>query len=177
MAVVTLQPAADADVPAIVSLMNQAYRGARSQAGWNTEAGYITGDRTSQTLLREDIAAKPAAKLLTWRRASGGIQGCVWLEPLEGDTWYLGSLTIESGAQNAGLGHQLLTASEDWVRARGGTQVRMTVVNIREGLIAWYARRGYHPTGETEPFPYDDARFGVPTRDDLHFVVLRKMLL
>ena len=50
----------------------------------------------------------------------------------------------------------------------------MTVVNVRVSLIAWYQRRGYALTGETEPFPYGDDRFGRPLRDDLHFVVLTK---
>ena len=52
----------------------------------------------------------------------------------------------------------------------------MTVVNVRDVLIAWYLRRGYHETGETEPFPYGDDRFGIPQRDDLCFVVLEKDL-
>ncbi len=52
----------------------------------------------------------------------------------------------------------------------------MTVVNVREVLIAWYLRRGYHKTGETNPFPYGDDRFGKPLRDDLNFVVLEKNL-
>lgn len=52
----------------------------------------------------------------------------------------------------------------------------MTVVNVRDTLIAWYIRRGYFLTGETEPFPYDDNRFGTPLRDDLAFVVLEKVL-
>jgi hypothetical protein len=53
----------------------------------------------------------------------------------------------------------------------------MTVVHLRETLIGWYERRGYRRTGETEPFPYKDQRFGRPLRDDLHFVVLMKNLL
>jgi hypothetical protein len=47
---------------------------------------------------------------------------------------------------------------------------------VRDDLLAWYARRGYAPTSETEPFPYGDNRFGIPKLDDLHFVVLRKRL-
>jgi hypothetical protein len=43
-------------------------------------------------------------------------------------------------------------------------------------LIAWYVRRGYRLTGETEPFPYGDNRFGTPLRDDLSFVVLQRDL-
>jgi hypothetical protein len=52
----------------------------------------------------------------------------------------------------------------------------MTVVNVRVTLIGWYFRRGYHLTGETEPFPYGDNRFDTPLRDDLVFVVLEKAL-
>lgn len=50
----------------------------------------------------------------------------------------------------------------------------MTVVNVRDTLIAWYVRRGYRLTGEREPFPYGDNRFGTPLRQDLHFEVLEK---
>jgi hypothetical protein len=50
----------------------------------------------------------------------------------------------------------------------------MTVVNVRDTLIGWYMRRGYALTGETEPFPYGENRFGTPKPNDLHFVVLRK---
>jgi hypothetical protein len=50
----------------------------------------------------------------------------------------------------------------------------MTVVNVRASLIAWYQRRGYRLTGEAQPFPYGDERYGRLLRDDLHFVVLEK---
>jgi hypothetical protein len=54
--------------------------------------------------------------------------------------------------------------------------MRMRVINVRDTLIAWYERRGYALTGETEPFPYGDDRFGRPLRDDLCFVVLERGL-
>ena len=104
------------------------------------------------------------------------MRGCVWLEPLGNGVWYLGSLAVDPAQQNDGLGRTMLSAAEDWARERGAGQIRMTVVNVRDALIAWYVRRGYHETVETEPFPYDDDRFGVPLRDDLHFVVLEKHL-
>jgi hypothetical protein len=47
----------------------------------------------------------------------------------------------------------------------------MTVVHLRETLIAWYQRRGYRLTGETLPFPSGDT-----LRTDLRFVVLEKSL-
>ena len=63
-------------------------------------------------------------------------------------------------------------AAEDWVRERSGREIRMTVVNIRDTLIAGYLRCGYVLTSETEPFPYGDNRFGIAKRDDMHVVVL-----
>jgi ribosomal protein S18 acetylase RimI-like enzyme len=169
-----LQPAAEADLPAIVGLMNRAYRGLGAEPGWSNETGYIDGDRTNEALLRQDLAANPGARFLLWRGASGALQGCVWLEPMGQGVWYLGSLTVEPATQNAGLGRTLLAAAEDWVRAQGGREIKMTVVHVREALIAWYVRRGYRLTDETEPFPYDDLRFGTPRRPDLKFAVLRK---
>ena len=172
-----LERATAADVPIVVALMNRAFRGQGDVRGWNTEAPYIAGDRTSVALLEADIAQKPDARLLVVRRADDGSPfASVWLEPLGDGLWYLGSLTIDPAIQNGGIGRTLLAASEGWVRTQGGDTVRMTVVNVRETLIAWYQRRGYRLTGDTEPFPYDDTRFGVPLRDDLHFVVLDKAL-
>jgi DNA-binding MarR family transcriptional regulator/ribosomal protein S18 acetylase RimI-like enzyme len=171
-----LTRATDADVPAVAALMNSAYRSSGSNAGWTTEADYIEGNRTSEAMLRQDIASNPDARLLVWRQPSDdALLGCVWVEP-EGDhVWYLGSLSINPREQNSGLGRKLLAAAEDWIQDRGGREIRMTVVNVRDTLIAWYERRGYTLTSETEPFPYDD-RFGTPKRADLQFVVLRKRL-
>jgi ribosomal protein S18 acetylase RimI-like enzyme len=166
--------ATDADVPAIVALMNLAYRGGDPN-GWNSES-YIAGPRTSEALLREEIAGHPEGFQLVWRQGDGQLQGTVWLAPKGDGIWYLGSLTVDPAVQNSGLGRTLLAAAEDWVRAQGGTAIRMTVIHIRAGLLAWYQRRGYILTDETEPFPYDDDRFGMPQRDDLHFVVLTKPL-
>ena len=85
-------------------------------------------------------------------------------------------LTARPEAQNRGLGRSILAGAERMLTERGVRTARMTVVNIRDTLIAWYARRGYRATGEILPFPYRDAPFGTPTRDDLAFVVLEKAL-
>jgi len=54
--------------------------------------------------------------------------------------------------------------------------MRMTVIDLRDELIAFYERRGYRRTGITKPFPYGDERYGIPKRDDLRFEVLEKSL-
>lgn len=171
---VALIRAAEPDLAEVEALMNLAYR--HENAGWTSEAGLIGGSRTSATMLREDMARRPDAAMLIWRDAEGSLVGCVWLEPAAADVWYLGSLTVAPRRQNAGLGRRLLAAAEDRVRGHGGRRVEMTVVNRRDTLIDWYLRRGYRPTGATRPFPYGDERFGVPRRDDLHFIVMRKDL-
>ena len=172
----TLQPATEADLPAIVALMNAAFRGVPTPQSWTTEAAYITGERTNLTLLRQEIAAG-AHLLLTKNALTQQLQGCVSLRPLSPDRWYLGALTVDPALQNAGFGRNLLTASEFYAVARGARMIEMTVINIRATLIAWYERRGYRLTGETRPFPYGDNRFGDPTRPDLAFVVLEKSFI
>ena len=170
------QPATDADLAPLAALMNRAYRGAR-EAAWSNETAYLSGDRTSEALLRDELAGSPSAQLLKWVEGDDATAlGCVWLEPLGDGTWYLGSLCVDPQRQQSGQGRTLLAAAEAWARGRGAARVRMSVVNVREPLIAWYARRGYAPTGETAPFPYGDDRIGTPLRDDLAFVVLEKAL-
>ncbi len=172
-----LYPVTDIDIPAIADFVNAAYRGDSSRMGWTTEADYLDGQRTDPALLRADLAAHPGAMLLALRDAQDGpLLGCVWLEPVDGEVWYLGMLTIRPDLQARRLGRTLLCGAEAAAKERGARRIRMTVVNIRDTLIAWYLRRGYKLTGETKPFPYGDSRFGEPRRDDLIFVVLEKQL-
>jgi ribosomal protein S18 acetylase RimI-like enzyme len=172
-----LHPAVEADYAAIVDLANLAFRGSGSIASWNIETGIIEGQRLNESLLREDLAAKPEAQLLTYRDdPDEELLGTVWLDRRKDGVWNLGLLTIRPDLQNRQLGRTLLAAAEDYTKVRGGRRIRMTVVNVRDSLIAWYERRGYRLTGETQPFPYGDERYGRPLRDDLHFVVLEKDL-
>jgi len=167
-----------ADYVEVAELANLAYRGATRDPGWNTEASLIEGPRLTKQQLSEDMVNKPDAHLLLYRDTpEGRLLGTVWLEPTDGDTWYLGLLIIHPEIQNRSLGRTLLAAAEDFALHRGARSVRMTVINVRSILIAWYERRGYTRTGEIQPFPHGDDRFGTPLRDDLVFVVLAKDLV
>ena len=173
-----LVPAAEADLEAVAALVNSAYRGSDGRKGWTDEADYIEGARTSAGALRADLSAQAGALLLIWRgEADGSLQGCVWLEPKPAGAWYLGLLSVRPEAQNRRLGREMLQAAEAYAAARGARRIRISVVNVRDTLIAWYLRRGYAPTGETLPFPYDDHRFGAPSHPGLAFVVLEKTLV
>jgi ribosomal protein S18 acetylase RimI-like enzyme len=171
-----LVPVVEADYAAVVDLANVAYRGAGgAAASWNLEVGVLEGQRMNGSLLREELAAKPNGFLLTYRdEADGPLLGTVWLDPKADRAWFLSLLMVRPDLQDRQVGRGILAAAEEFVKARGGTRVRMTVLNVRDTLIAWYVRRGYRATGETQAFPYGDERFGRPLRDDLEFVVLGK---
>lgn len=171
----TLRVAAAADFDAVVALVNGAYRGETSRAGWANEADYIDGERTSLEALAAEAAENPDGLLLL-AHSGGTFVGCVRVDPAGEGAWLVGMLTVRPDLQAAGLGRRILEAGEAAARARGAARIRMTVVNVREGLIAWYERRGYRRTGEIKPFPYADARFGVPRRPDLGFIVLERTL-
>lgn len=175
-----ITPHAPSDLEAVAALVNSAYRGGSAKAGWTHEADYIDGQRTSLADLVADLSGQPAPSLLLLRRQAGGeILACVMIEQLtepDGKVGYIGMLTVKPDLQAEGVGRALLEAAERHARANGAARARMTVVQVRDSLIAWYQRRGYHLTGERRPFPYDDERFGQPRVEGLEFVVLEKAL-
>ncbi|MFF0970413.1 GNAT family N-acetyltransferase [Streptomyces sp. NPDC003703] len=166
--------ATDADVEALVALIESAYRGDASRAGWTTEADILHGQRTDpQGVL--DVIASPDSRLLTVER-DGCVVACCQLEH-RGDHAYFGMFAVSPALQGAGLGKLIIAEAERQVREVWGvTEMHMTVISVREDLIAWYERRGYRRTGRMSPFPYGDERFGVPQRDDLRFELLVKPL-
>ena len=173
-----LRPARPDEAEPLSALVNSAYRGDASKAGWTTEADLLGGQRTDpEGLLAVLERSDQRSPVILVHEDAAGLACCVHLEPLPDGAAYLGMLTVRPVAQATGLGRRLLAAAETWAASRWGTrEVRMTVIAQRPELIAWYERRGYRATGEIRPFPYGDARFGLPQRDDLHFRVFAKFL-
>lgn len=170
----TFRPARLSDVPALVDLVESAYRGERSRVGWTTEADLLDGQRTDAEMIGASID-DPCSVVIT-AEAGGVPVACCHLERREGYA-YFGMFAVAPARQGDGLGRAVLAEAERFARDEWGAgELRMTVITQREELIAWYVRRGYTRTGEMSPFPYGDERFGVPLRDDLAFETLVKKL-
>jgi ribosomal protein S18 acetylase RimI-like enzyme len=163
-----------ADIPALLALIENAYRGDGARRGWTHEADLLDGQRTDLDALSEIIADPAQCMLLA--EADGALVGCVLVAEQGEDVAYLGMLTVDPALQNSGLGRALIEAAERHARALGARVVEMSVIRQRPELIAWYERRGYLLTGLEKPFPLDDPRFGLPKRRDLAFVVLAKVI-
>lgn len=167
-----LEPATQADLPALHALIEAAYRGESARRGWSHEADLLDGQRTDQESLGA-MLDDPAQHVLVLRD-NDRLRACVALTQKDADLAYLGMLTVDPERQSAGLGKLILAAAEDHAARFGANRVEMTVIAQRGELIAWYERRGYRATGERRPFPAGDKRFGLPRRDDLEFLVLEK---
>jgi len=173
--VITFRDANEADVPAIVQLVTRAYRGEASRAGWTTEADLLDGERIDPDVLLADIR-RPGSRVLLAER-EGQLVACAHIAIQDG-AGYFGMFAVRPDLQGGGLGNAVLAEAERISREQWALPVmRMTVIDVRDSLIAWYERRGYHRTGIHKPFPYGDARFGIPLRDDLRFEVLEKPLV
>jgi ribosomal protein S18 acetylase RimI-like enzyme len=170
--------ATPADVDALVVLGTSAYRGDASRAGWTTEADLLDGNRIDPGVLRADIERTRSRVLLAERvdpdANAAELLACAHVAE-EGGAGYFGMFSVRPDLQGGGIGKAVLAEAERIVRDEWRLPaMRMTVIDVREELIAWYQRRGYRRTGIKKPFPATDPRFGIPKRDDLRFEVLEK---
>ncbi|MBY4597774.1 GNAT family N-acetyltransferase [bacterium BD-1] len=162
------------DADAIVALVESAYRGHASRAGWTTEADLLDGRRTNADDVLANIRRPRSQVLLAFR--AGELVACAHVA-VEDGAGYFGMFSVLPTLQRSGLGKAMMAEAERIAREHYGmATMRMTVIDVRDELIAWYERRGYHRTGVKKPFPYGDERFGIPLRPDLRFEVLEKAL-
>ena len=104
------------------------------QRGWHGG-----GQRTTATILKADLATSDAVSILLLREAEE-LLACVRLERTIGSggqpACYIAMLAVRPGAQDRGVGRAML----QYVEAEGirmGAQVaRLTVVAIRDSLVA-----------------------------------------
>ena len=174
MSGLSFRAASEADIGRVVALVESAYRGDASRVGWTTEADLLDGRRTGRDDI-EAILARERSQLLL-AELGGEMIACAHVM-VEDGAGYFGMFSVDPRRQGGGLGKRVLAEAERIVREEWGCDaMRMTVIDVREELIAFYERRGYARTGIKKPFPYGDARFGLPKRQDLRFEILEKPL-
>lgn len=175
MSTLTYRAATLADIPALITLVTSAYRGDASRAGWTTEADILDGARIDAQGLQADLE-RPRSTILLAER-DGHLLACAHVADDQGKG-YFGMFSVDPAQQGGGIGKQVMLAAEAHAAREWGVSVmQMTVIDIRDELIAFYERRGYLRTGIKKPFPYGDERFGIPKRDDLRFEILEKPLV
>lgn len=174
MSGLSFRAAGAADIERVIALVESAYRGDASRAGWTTEADLLDGRRTGRDDI-EAILARERSRLLL-AEIDGALVACAHVM-VEDGAGYFGMFSVVPMRQGQGIGNAVLAEAERLVQAEWQcTAMRMTVIDIRDDLIPYYERRGYRRTGIKKPFPYGDARFGIPRRQDLRFEVLEKDL-
>jgi ribosomal protein S18 acetylase RimI-like enzyme len=168
----TISVATINDIPQLLQLINNAYRGEEAKKGWTHEADLIDGTVRTDAASLNELIQKPSAVLLKYE-LDDIVVGCVYLEK-EANNLYLGMLSVSSQRQAQGIGKKLLKAADEYAKQNGCEKIEMTVISVRNELIAWYERNGYQRTSKTKPFPAD-GRFGNP-REKLEFIYLDKQL-
>jgi ribosomal protein S18 acetylase RimI-like enzyme len=165
------------DIPVLCALVNAAYRGETSRAGWTTEADLLTGVRTSERTIQA-LMAREDACILIGEEAGGVMAASICLERHPGlaDTVQFGMIAVTPLLQNRGYGKTMILAAEKLAMSQWGAQsAQMMVISLREELIAFYQRLDYQPTGEILPFPHQPDMWQAQV-DNMQLITLRKAL-
>lgn len=151
-----LRKASRADAPALMALINRAFR---------VERFYAVNERITVGEVEAHLAKGEFHVL----EDEGGFSGCVYVE-LRGERSYVGLLSIDPARQKGGLGSRLLAVAEDRARGEGCAWMDMLIVNLRKELPPYYGKRGYAASGAA-PFPTTTA-----TTMPCHFIRMSKAL-
>jgi len=143
------------DAEAVAQLINSAYRGEPSRAGWTTEADLVDGLRTTAQEIVH-LIQQPDLFILVGELDQQLVATicCECIQDAGQQKAKLGMIAVKPNIQNQGIGKQIIQAAEAHASAQWSIQAYcMTVVTVRDALIAFYRRQGYQPTGIVHPFP------------------------
>ncbi len=112
----------------------------------------LTGRRLRpewETLLHSHLQEVPDGLVLLARaggRAIGFTNGSVIRGPLFDETdGYVENMYVEAEWQSKGVGRAMLRRFEEWCRARGAQDIRLSVVAANAGGIAAWTAMGFEP--------------------------------
>ncbi len=153
-----VRPAAPADRPALIPLINSAF----------SIETFLEGTRTDEDRL---ASMMQKGSILLAEDGSGQLLACVYTE-LRGTRGYLGQLAVDPAHQGAGLGRFIVETAEDRFRQQGCEAVDISVLSLRPELPPIYRRFGYIETGTEEFCPSRPLKSGAAC----HCIVMSKRL-
>ena len=161
------------DASVIADLVNTAYRGEGSRAGWTTEADLLDGLRITTPEIAALIRRNDAFVLVGVLRDQ--VVACIACEHNE-NTAKFGLISVKPILQNKGYGREMIQAAEaitarEW-RVAG---FYLSVITLRTELIEFYERLGFERSGQFENFPENPALWQ-PKVQDLALEYLVKLI-
>lgn len=169
----TFRLAKTADAPQIVALVNSAYRGESSRAGWTTEAELLDGVRTHDDEIMSLIDTPRSLILIGL--VGEEIIASMHLQ-LVSDAAFLGMFAVRPTGQAVGVGKAMMAEAETVVKREwAAKKILMDVISVRAELIAFYERRGYVRTGKLNDFPVSKDLW-TPKAKDLTLARMEKNL-
>lgn len=165
------------EASAVAQLVNSAYRGETSRAGWTTEADLLEGLRTTPKEITSIIQREDAFILIGVERDEIVASMCCEWQALAGhNTAHFGMIAVKPKLQNKGYGKAMIAAAEA-MTARKWRVVgyHMAVISLRHELIAFYERLGYQRTGEFAAFP-EKSDLWQPKVDGLNLQYMAKLI-
>ncbi|HYN53082.1 MAG TPA: GNAT family N-acetyltransferase [Methylotenera sp.] len=165
------------DAQAIADLINSAYRGESSRAGWTTEADILDGLRTTTQAVARIIQRDDAFILVGVLRDQIIASVCCEKQDAYGrNIAHLGMIAVKPNLQNKGHGATMIQAAEAMMlREWRVVGFHMSVITLRSELIAFYERLGYSRTGEFKNFP-ENSSLWQPKVADLTLEYLVKII-
>jgi ribosomal protein S18 acetylase RimI-like enzyme len=147
------------DAQEIAELINSAYRGDTSRAGWTTEADLLDGLRTTTQEIASIIQREDAFILVGVLRDQIVATVCCERQDAYGkNIAHLGMIAVKPTMQNKGHGATMIQAAEAMtLREWRVVGFHMAVITLRTELIEFYERLGYSRSGEFKDFPKDSA--------------------
>jgi ribosomal protein S18 acetylase RimI-like enzyme len=168
---VNIVPATLSDIPFLVNLINESYRGA-STKGWTSERHLLDGVRITSEQLADQMHFS-GGHFFKYEEEPNNPLANVYLE-IEKDSLYLGMLAVSPEIQGKGIGKGILNFAEKYAVDHQLKRIYMTVLAPRTELIEWYIRQGYRDTGKRKPFLGDTLHY-IP-KVPLELIYMEKFL-
>ena len=161
------------DSAVIAGLINSAYRGESSRAGWTTEADLLDGLRTNAKEIASIIEEVHTFILLGV--LNDEVVATICCKYHEGAA-HFGMIAVKPKLQNKGYGKEMIIAAEAMTKREWGVKsFQMNVITLRISLIAFYERLGYAHTGLVKDFPHQSDLWQ-PKVNGLALALLEKSL-